>query len=138
MRLALFILFLVAVVAVSLAMQPENVDSRNHAVALALPFTYQKLTGSALAMLGGFFGTGLVLGYLMALPGRVGASSRARKAEKQLAQAQTAGTTARVEAAEAKADARAATTEADEMQRLADEVARRTQTTVGRDVPPRV
>ncbi len=134
MRLALFILFLVAVVAVFLLTQPENVDNT---VALALPFTSQVWTGSVIAMLGGFFGTGLVLGYLMALPGRVGASSRARKAEKQLAQAETAGTTARVEAAEARADARAASTEADEMQRLADEVARRTTSTVGRDVPPR-
>lgn len=134
MRLALFVLFLVAVVTVFLLTQPENL---NNDVALALPFTTARWTGSVLAMLGGFFGAGLVLGYLMALPGRIGAASRARRAEKELAQAQTAGTTARVQAAEARADARAAATEADEMQRLADEVARRTSTTVGRDVPPR-
>lgn len=134
MRLALFVLFLVAIVAVFLLTQPENL---NNDVQLSLPFTTQVWTGSVLAMIGGFFGGGLVLGYLMALPGRIGASSRARKAEKQLSQAETAGTTARVQAAEARADARAASTEADEMQRLADEVARRTSTTVGRDVPPR-
>lgn len=131
MRLALFVLFLIAVVAVFLLTQPENV---NNDVQLALPFTTQVWTGSVLAMLGGFFGAGLVLGYLIALPARVSAATRARRAEKQLAQAESASTAARVEVAEARAEAREAATEADEMQRLADEVARRTAA-VRRDGP---
>lgn len=134
MRALLFVLFLAAIVGVLLLTQDDNYTNE---VALALPFTDQVWTGSVIAMLGGFFGAGVLVGYLAALPGRVGAASRARRAEKQLAQAETSGTHARVQAAEARAEARAAATEADEMQRLADEVARRTSSTVGRDVPPR-
>ena len=132
MRLALLLLFVCAVVAVLLLTQTENMTET---VSLALPFTEARWTGSVLAMLGGFFGSGLLLGYLLGLPGRIGAASRARKAEKELAKTGTVATAARVEAAEARADARAASTEADEMQRLADEVARRT-TSVQRDAPP--
>ncbi len=133
MRLTLLALFLIAIVAVLLLTQPANL---NNDVQLALPFTNAVWTGSVLAMLGGFFGAGLGLGYLLALPGRISAASRARRAEKELARAQTAGTEARVAAAEARASARAAGTEADEMQRLADEVARRTSGTLG-DGPAR-
>ena len=133
MRLTLLALFFIAVVAVLLLTQPANINTD---VRLALPFTTAVWTGSVLAMLGGFFGAGLALGYLLAVPGRLGAASRARKAEKELAKAQTAGTEARVAAVEARASARTAGTEADEMQRLADEVARRTTGVVG-DGPPR-
>lgn len=133
MRLTLFALFLIALVAVLLLTQPANVDNQ---VRLALPFTTTTWTGSVLAMVGGFFGAGVALGYLLGLPARIGAAGRARRAEKELAKAQAAGTEARVAAVEARASARTAGTEADEMQRLADEVARRTTGVVG-DGPPR-
>lgn len=134
MRSLLLILLVVGLAAVLLLTRPENYTEEVH---LALPFTDQVWTGSVIAMLGGFFGSGLLLGYLAALPGWLGAGARARRAEKELAKAETLGTAARVQAAEARADARVAATEADEMQRLADEVARRTSAATPRDVPPR-
>ena len=140
MRLALLFLFLAAIVFVLLATQDANYANW---IPLELPFTDQSISSPLLGWIGGSFGIGLLLGYLAAVPGRFGAASRAKKAEKQLAQVEAS----RAEAAAARAEAatsrqpvapppaapvasskptRQAGSEADEMQRLADEVARRT------------
>ena len=137
MRFALVLLFFVVVLGVLLATQDANLTNE---VRLALPFVEADWTGPVLWMIAGWFGAGLGLGYLIALPGRLGASMRARKVEKQLAQTDTQRAKAvghLNEAAPAVSPSArpAATTEADEMQRLADEVARRTET-VQRDAPP--
>ena len=136
MRLALLSLLLFAVVGILLATRPENLQND---VDLALPFTQAVWTGPVLWMLAGWFGAGLLAGYLIALPGRIGAARRARRIEKELDQTQAAKASAvghLNEPAPARpAAGRPAPTEADEMQRLADEVARRTET-VKRD-PPR-
>ena len=60
---------------VLLATQPENLDNE---VRLALPFVEADWTGSVLWMIAGWFGAGLGLGYLIALPGRISAARRAR------------------------------------------------------------
>ncbi len=130
MRLALVSLFLLLVLGVLLATQPANLENE---VRLALPFMEADWTGSVLWMIAGWFGAGLGLGYLIALPGRIGASRRARKVEKQLAVTSTEREKAVTHLN--KAEPGRGATEADEMQRLADEVARRTET-VQRDVPP--
>ena len=138
MRFALVLLFFVVVLGVLLATQDANLTNE---VRLALPFVEADWTGPVLWMIAGWFGAGLVLGYLIALPGRLGASMRARKIEKQLAETDTARASAVGHLNEAapppprRAGRPAAPTEADEMQRLADEVARRTET-VQRDAPP--
>ena len=136
MRLLLVLLFFVVVLGVLLATQDANLTNE---VRLALPFVEADWTGPVLWMIAGWFGAGVLLGYLVALPGRVGASMRARKIEKELGQTSTAATATTTTAAAAPppppAAGRPAPTEADEMQRLADEVARRTET-VQRDNPP--
>lgn len=138
MRLALVLLLILGVIGVLLATQDANLTNE---VRLALPFTDADWTGPVLWMIGGWFGAGLLLGYLVALPGRVGASMRARKIEKQL------GTTevkkdravhALNESAPLAASRTAPATEADEMQRLADEVARRTESVQQAPPPPKV
>ena len=150
MRLALLFLLLAAVLFVLLATQDANYANW---IPLELPFTDQSISSPLLGWIGGSFGIGLLLGYLAAVPGRFGAASRAKKAEKQLAEVEAAraeAAAARAEAATARhpvappvapaapvvqtAPARPAVSEADEMQRLADEVARRTDA-VKRDDP---
>lgn len=126
MRLALFFLLLIAVLGILLATQDANLDNW---VTLQLPFADLNVSSPLLGWIGGSLGVGFLLGYLVALPGRIGASRRARKVEKQLAAAD-APTPTRTPTATA-----STSTEADEMQRLADEVARRTET-VQRDAPP--
>ena len=135
MRFALALLLLFAVVGILLATRPENLQND---VDLALPFTQAVWTGPVLWMLAGWFGAGLLAGYLIALPGRIGAARRARRVEKELGQTQTDKAKAvghLNEPVPARPATAPAPTEADEMQRLADEVARRTET-VKRD-PPR-
>ena len=133
MRFALPLLLLVAVLFVLLGTQDANLSNE---VRLALPFVEADWTGPVLWMVAGWFGAGLLLGYLVALPGRVGAAMKARKIEKQLDQTAVEREQAVAHLNEAApAPARRAPTEADEMQRLADEVARRTET-VQRDAPP--
>ena len=142
MRLALFLLVIAGFVFVLLATQPANY---NEDVSLMLPFVALSLTGPLLAWVAGSLGAGFLLGYIAALPGRFGASRRARQAEKELAlnakSASTQISSAHRDAAAANSQARVADARADaaaydaaETQRLADEVARRTA--VGRDVPP--
>lgn len=136
MRLALVFLFLAAVLGVLLATQPANLDNE---VRLALPFVNADWTGPVLWMLAGWFGAGLGIGYFLALPGRIGAARRARKVEKELEKTSTERSQAISHLNESAPvpprPAPPVATEADEMQRLADEVARRTETTV-RDAPP--
>ena len=136
MRLAIPLLLLIVVLGVLLATQDANLTNE---VRLALPFVECDWVGSVLWMVAGWFGAGLLLGYLIGLPGRVGASMRARKVEKQLettaAERQKAVSHLNEAAPARPVTAARTTTEADEMQRLADEVARRTETTV-RDAPP--
>lgn len=135
MRTALLFLFLAAIVFVLLATQDANYTNW---IPLELPFTNQTLSSPLIGWIGGSFGIGLLLGYLAALPGRVGAASRAKKAQKELAKVEAS----RSEAAAARAEAvssrstppAAPGSDAAEMQRLADEVAARTAT-VKRDNP---
>ena len=137
MRLLLISLFLIAVLGVLLATQPANLENE---VELALPFVEANWTGSVLWMIAGWFGAGLGLGYLIGLPGRISAANRARKVEKELKVTSTEREKAvghLNEVAPARTASRTAPTEADEMQRLADEVARRTET-VQRTPPPTV
>ena len=132
MRLALISLFLVVVLGVLLATQPANLENE---VRLALPFVQADWTGSVLWMIAGWFGAGLGLGYLIGLPGRISSARRARSVEKQLAVTSTEREKAVSHLNEPVPPGRRGTTEADEMQRLADEVARRTET-VQRGTPP--
>ncbi len=134
MRSALIILFVVAVLGVLLATQPANLDNE---VRLALPFIGADWTGPVLWMIAGWFGAGLLLGYVAGLPGRIGASRRARKVERELATTETKRTKAVGHLNEARPAPPTTRnpTEADEMQRLADEVARRTES-VQRESPP--
>ena len=81
MRLLLISLFLIVVLGVLLATQPENLDNK---VELALPFIGANWTGPVLWMIAGWFGAGLGLGYLIGLPGRIRSANRARKVEKEL------------------------------------------------------
>ncbi|WP_420457196.1 hypothetical protein [Rubrivirga sp.] len=135
MRTLLLLLLVIVIFGVLLATQDANLTNE---VRLALPFVDADWTGPVLWMIGGWFGAGLLLGYLAALPGRLGASMRARKVEKELTQTSVERSKAISHLNEPAPPAparRPATTEADEMQRLADEVARRTET-VHRDNPP--
>ena len=134
MRLALALLFFVLVLGILLATQDANLANE---VRIALPFTDADWTGPVLWMIGGWFGAGLLLGYLAGLPGRVGAARRARQAEKKLGHtsAEKERAIQHLNEPAPRRPATATPTEADEMQRLADEVARRTET-VKRDGPP--
>ena len=134
MRFALLLFLVFAVVGILLATRPENLSND---VALALPFTDAVWTGPVLWMLAGWFGAGLLAGYLIALPGRIGAAARARRVEKELGQTRTEKSKAvgHLNETVPTPPRPGAPAEADEMQRLADEVARRTET-VKRD-PPR-
>lgn len=137
MRTLIALLFLLVILGVLLATQDANLTNE---VRLALPFVDVDWTGPVLWMIGGFFGAGLLLGYLVALPGRLGASMRARKIEKELSK--TSGERSKAidhlnTAAPATTVRKgAAPTEADEMQRLADEVARRTEAVQQTNPPP--
>ncbi len=137
MRTLLLLLFVIVILGILLATQDANLTNE---VRLALPFVDADWTGPVLWMVAGWFGTGLLLGYLAALPGRLGASMRARKVEKELTQ--TAAERSKAihhlndPAPAAPPARRPATTEADEMQRLADEVARRTETVQRTNPPP--
>lgn len=131
MRLALLFLFLAAVVFVLLATQDANYTNW---IPLELPFTDQSISSPLIGWIGGSFGIGLLLGYLAAVPGRLGAASRAKKAQKELAKVEAArseAAAARAEAASTRATAAASSSEAAEMQRLADEVAARTESVKG-------
>lgn len=132
MRFALLVVAVVVILGVLLATQPANLENE---VAIALPFIGANWTGPVLWMIGGWFGMGLLLGWLAGLPGRIGASRRARRVEKQLATTETSRAKAVHHLNEAAPPAPRSTTEADEMQRLADEVARRTES-VQRESPP--
>ena len=129
MRLFLFLLVIAGFVFLLLATQPANY---NQDVSLRLPFVALSLTGPLLAWVAGSLGLGFLLGYVAALPGRFGASARARRAEKELASV-GAVSAARADAVEARNAASASAHDAAETQRLSDEVARRT---AGRDLPP--
>lgn len=129
MRLALVLLFVIAVLGILLATQPANLENE---VRIALPFLGADWTGPVLWMVGGWFAAGLLLGYVIALPGRIGAARRARRVEKRLTETGAADPVV-VEKPVTRRDP--SPTEADEMQRLADEVARRTES-VQREPPP--
>lgn len=138
MRTLVILLFVLVILGVLLATQDANLTNE---VRLALPFVDVDWTGPVLWMIGGWFGAGLLLGYLAALPGRVGASLKARKIEKQLSKTSVEREKAVGHLNEAVAPAPTARrapapTEADEMQRLADEVARRTESVQQSNPPP--
>ena len=142
MRTALVFLLLAAIVFILLATQDPNISVW---LPLELPFTDLTVSSPLLGWIAGGFGLGLVLGYLAGLPGRVGAATRARKAEKRLEKAGVARAEireevadARAEAHEARVEAAEAKTDAAETERLAAEVARRTEsvTTPPPSMPP--
>ncbi|HYE95963.1 MAG TPA: hypothetical protein VD962_07105 [Rubricoccaceae bacterium] len=149
MRLALFLLFLFAVLGALMATQDLNMTP----VEFAIPYTDLQFVGPRLIVLGSTLLLGFALGYFSALPGKIGAAARARRAQRELEKVEAqrervavgrtesrAEARADLRAAEAdarrhEADARAREADARETQRLADEVARRTAET-RRDVPP--
>ena len=139
MRFALILSLVISLAAVVFALQNPGEMRIN------IPFSESQLVSTKPVVLISTLLIGVLIGWLASLPGRIGAGLRARKAEKRLAefesargatvQAQTQAAEARAEAAEAHREARAAELDAAETQRLADEVARRTADTQ-RDVPP--
>lgn len=151
MRLALLLLLLFALAGALLATQPQNLED----VAFVLPFTGDpglQFVAPRLIVVASTLLLGFALGYFVALPGRIGAAHRARKAEKRLGKVEATEADVRVEAADARAevakeraeeareaehDARARL-DAVETQRLADEVAQRTADEIARrpDLPP--
>ena len=134
MRALLFLLLTTVVLGVLLVTQGDNAVD----VSFAIPFSTLKLGGPLYAVLTAWFGAGALVGYLVAVPGRFGASMRARRAEKQLASAETTNASTvsavRADAAAARASAAASSGDAAETQRLADDVARGM---ARRDGPPR-
>jgi uncharacterized membrane protein YciS (DUF1049 family) len=116
MRFALLVLFLMLVLGVLLATQDANFED----VIIALPFLDLQIRGALFWMVAGWFGTGLLLGYLIALPGRISASNRARKAQKELEKIRPSSSPSTSPTMTSTGDA--ATTQA-----LADQVARSTQ-----------
>lgn len=119
--------FLIAIIVVAgvifalLATQPENLE----VVHFRLPWIGIGVSSALTWMLAGWFAAGLLLGYFAGLPGRIGASSRARKAEKRLLRATEPTTLAERKSAVASSG------DASDTQRLADEVARRTESATG-------
>jgi len=135
MRTALLFVFLAAVAFVLLATQDANYTNW---IPLELPFSDSTISSPLIGWIGGSFGIGLLLGYLAALPGRFGASRRAKQAQKELSKVEASrseAASARAVAASSRSSvpASSASTDAAEMQRLADEVAARTESTVKRD-----
>ncbi len=132
MRTALLFLILAAVVFVLLATQDANYTNW---IPLELPFSDSTISSPLIGWIGGSFGIGLLLGYLAALPGRFGASRRAKQAQKELSkvEASRSGAASALSAAASSRSASSADTDAAEMQRLADEVAQRTKSTVRKD-----
>lgn len=155
MRLALFLLFVLAVLGALMATQDVNMTP----VEFAIPYTDLQFVGPRLIVLGTTLLAGFALGYFSALPGKIGASRRARQAQRELEKVESQREKVAVAHAETRADARAdlreaeadarrreaearareaelrRTTDAAETQRLADEVARRTAE-ARRDTPP--
>ena len=148
MRFALILSLLIALVAVVFA--TYNAGPMD----IAIPFTDSQLVSTKPVVLISTLLLGVLIGVLASMPGRIGAGMRARKAEKRLAEIDAAqGTAVRAEAKAAEARAEAATArreavdpearaaaaaaehDAAETQRLADEVARRTET-LRHDTPP--
>ncbi|MEO0558014.1 MAG: lipopolysaccharide assembly protein LapA domain-containing protein [Bacteroidota bacterium] len=133
MRLALVVVFLAAVVFILLATQEANTATW---IPLDLPFSNQTISSPLIGWIGGSFGIGLLLGYLAALPGRFGAARTAKKAQKELAKVEASrseAASARAAAASSRTGAPTSSSDAAEMQQLADKVAARTEATVKRD-----
>lgn len=131
MRFLLFVLFIFAVLVALFATQPANLE----AALLQIPYVSLAITGPLLWMVTGFFAAGLALGYFAALPGRIGASRRARKAEKKLS-TDSAGTSVPADAPPTStAPAHSATTstggDVSDTQSIADDVAQRTRSATG-------
>ncbi|MFN3597533.1 MAG: hypothetical protein ACK41D_09720 [Rubricoccaceae bacterium] len=118
MRFLLFSVLLLGLVGVLLATQTENFAPAY----LYLPFLPTRIASSLFWFITGSVALGLVVGYLAAVPGQFGAARRARKAERELAARRSAaGPGPAVQGGVI------GNPNADETQRLADEVARRTR-----------
>ena len=130
MRFALVLFVLLAIFVALMATLPLNRED----VDFLIPYTSLQFSGPRILVLASTLGIGFLLGYLSALPGRIGAARRAKRAEKQLAQVAPATPAA---ATGVPAAPVAATGTATDTQSLADEVARRTAA-VQRDTPPSV
>ena len=141
MRFALVLSLLLAILAVIFASyNPGQME-------VVIPFTGSQVVSQKPLVIIGTLLIGVVIGLLASVPGRIGATLRARRAEKELLtlrggtpspSANIAATDASIAAAQAQnAAARAeAAEDAAETQRLADEVARRTSSIQGDDRRP--
>lgn len=132
MRISLIVLFLMAVVIVVLAFQDTASTS------ISLPIVSTPISGSLPVVLIGTLLLGFAFGVLAMLPSRIGAGLRARKARKKLEEMGVAAPTAmpKAETTPTEASPSPNSSEADEMQRLADEVAKRTAETQQGGPPP--
>ena len=128
MRFALVLSLLLSILAVIFASYNAG------EMEIVIPFTGSQVVSQKPLVIIGTLLIGVVIGLLASIPGRISATLRARRLEKELA-ALRAGTgiapaaDARVSAIEAQSaarDAEHAAHDAAETQRLADEVARRT------------
>ena len=140
MRFALVLSLLLAILAVIFASyNPGQME-------VVIPFTGSQVVSQKPLVIIGTLLIGVVIGLLASVPGRIGATLRARRAEKELlalrggstATANVAATDASIAAAQAQnAAVRAeAAEDAAETQRLADEVARRTSSIQSDDRRP--
>jgi uncharacterized integral membrane protein len=130
MRSALVVSLILAILAVIFA------TYNGGEMEVVIPFTDSQIVAQKPIVLISTLLMGVVIGLLASLPGRIGATLRARRAEKDLialrggapaaAAPSAAPTDARVAASQARSAASDASVEAAETQRLADEVARRT------------
>lgn len=132
MRFALVLFVLLAIFVALMATLPLNRED----VAFLIPYTSLQFSGPRILVLASSLGIGFLLGYLSALPGRIGASRRAKKAEQQLAKVAPATPVAATGVPASRVQP-VATGTASDTQSLADEVARRTAA-VQRDTPPSV
>lgn len=131
MRFALILFVLLAIVVALMATLPLNRED----VSFLIPYTSLQFSGPRILVLASTLGIGFLLGYLSALPGRIGASRRARKAEQQLAKVAPASSDVTTGVPASRVQSSTGT--ASDTQSLADEVARRTAA-VQRDTPPSV
>ncbi len=133
MRISFIVLFFLGVAIVALAFQDAS-----KTISISLPFLSAPLTGNLPVVLIGTLLLGFAFGVVTMLPGRIGAGLRARRAKKKLEQAakDSGGHVESPPKAKADTSAPSSSSEADEMQRLADEVAKRTEEAQQSGPPP--
>ena len=129
MRFALVLSLLLSILAVIFASYNAG------EMQVVIPFTGSQVVSQKPLVIIGTLLLGVIVGVLASLPGRISATLRARRAEKELlalrggapaAAPRVAASDPSIAAAQAQNAAARADTDAAETQRLADEVARRT------------